>query len=125
MPKLIKAVSAGALATVAAFHTPWTAIFGAVILWDRVYTGAGIDFSEQEASVLWTMWQLKDEERTVAHDGLLMHVNGERQKYGRTGLSTQELDDALAKLERAGTIERFSKYKSRWWLREWVRVKYE
>jgi hypothetical protein len=125
MPKLIKALSAGVLTTVAAFHTPWTAVFGAIILWDRLYAGACIDLSENEASVLWTMWQLRDEEGTVAHDGLLGSVNVERQKYGRTELSARELDDALGKLEEIATIERFSKYKSRWWLREWVRVKYQ
>lgn len=122
MRKFVTAVASGVLTTVGVVEVPWTAIFGALVVWDSLYAGATAELSEAEASVVWTLWCLCDEGHTVADDGLLEAVNAERQKHGRPALTHRELQDALRKLERIGSIERSSENGSRWWLREWVRV---
>jgi hypothetical protein len=125
MRKLATAISQGALTTAAALKAPWMAIFGAIVLWNSLYTQAKVELSENEGSVLWTMWHLKDQENTVATDGLLEAVNGERLKYGGAALTERQFKDALTRLEKIQTIERFAKFGSRWWLREWVSVDYQ
>jgi hypothetical protein len=56
--------------------------------------------------------------------GLLEYVNVSCKQFARTELSKHELLDALTKLHRIGAIEPDPEDKSRWWLREWVRVSY-
>jgi hypothetical protein len=124
MRDLVTIISQGVLTTAASLKVPWTAVFGAIILWNRLYSQAKIDLSEIEGSVLWTMWNRADSGNTVATDGLLKAVNEERLKYGRGSLMEGDLRDALAKLESIQTIERSTMFGSRWWLREWVEVEY-
>lgn len=124
MRKLVAAVAGAVITTVGVLQVPWTAVFGALVVWDSLYSAATVDLSEREASVLQTLWLLRDENDTVADDGLIQHVNATRGKFGRSKLNQRELKDALTKLERIGTIERSSKAEFRWWLREWVRVPY-
>jgi hypothetical protein len=124
MRKLIAAIAGGVLTAVGVSQAPWTAVFGALVVWDSLYSAGTIDLSEKEAAVMWTLWQLKDENNTVADAGLLRYVNITRRQFSRNELSQRELNSALTKLERIGTVERTSKGKSRWWLREWVRVAY-
>lgn len=125
MRKLVAAVAGGVFTTVGVLQVPWTAVLGALVVWDTLYSAATLELSEREAAVMWTLWQLKDENHTVSDAGLLEYVNATRKQFGRNELSRQELKDALTKLEQMGTIKRCSRDKSRWWLREWVRVAYE
>ena len=125
MRRLITAVASGVLTVVGVAEVPWTAVFGALVLWDTLYAGARIELSEREAAVLWTLWLLRDGAYTAPQAGLLEAVNVERERYGRSRLTQQEFDDALRKLERISSIEQSSNDPSRWWLREWVRITYE
>lgn len=121
---LVTGIASGVLTVVGVVQAPWTAIFGALVIWDSLYAGARIELSESDASVLWTLWLLCDDKHTMAEIGLLAKVNAERGKYGRVALTQQDLDDSLQRLTRIQSIERADD-ESRWWLREWVRVNYE
>ena len=125
MRQLVTAIAGGVLTVIGVVQMPWTAVFGALVLWDTLYAAAKSELSERDASVLWTLWLLRDSKETVADAGLLDAVNAERAKYGRNPITEQELLDALRRLVSIGSIKRSTQDKSRWWLREWVRVKYE
>jgi len=122
MQKLVTALAGGVLTAAGIAAAPWSAVFGALVIWDSLYSAARVDLSEEDASVMWTLWRRRDAEHTVPHDGLLASVNEERARHGRHALSEQQLADAVAKLRRIDAIEQSSQDPSRWWLREWVRV---
>jgi hypothetical protein len=103
---------------------PWLSPMTALILWDRLYSLLRIKIEEKEACVIWVMWMNCDQERTVEHAVLLPKVNENRNQYGHAPLSEQELSKALSTLERMRCIERLRDDHTRWWLREWIRVKY-
>jgi hypothetical protein len=124
MRQLITALANGTLAAVGAFQVPWTAVLGALVVWDGLYSAASVDLSERDASVMWTLWISCDDNRTVSSQGLLQLVNAERDRCGRVLLSDMELQDALERLKKMRSIERWSKDPSRWWLREWVSVQW-
>ena len=65
-----------------------------------------------------------DEDQTVPETILLPKVNEDRARYGHAPLSEKELADALGTLERMQCIKRSRNDPARWWLREWIRVKY-
>jgi len=123
--RLVTAVASGVLTAVGVVEIPWTAVFGALVVWNTLYSAARVKISERDASVMWTLWLRRDEELTVPDAGLLKAVNAERKKHGQRPLRSTELRDALNKLKRIRSIERSSKDDSRWWLREWVRVTYK
>jgi hypothetical protein len=124
MRQLVKCIASGVITIVGVVQLPWTAVFGALVIWDDLYAGTRIELSESDASVMWTLWLNRDEDHTVAERGLLQKVNEERHKYGATELTQRELDDSLQRLSTLRSIERAND-ESRWWLREWVRVRYK
>ena len=61
---------------------------------------------------------------TVAKDEVLDAVTRERHRFGKPPLSEEEVGYALRDLCRMRCIEQSSRDPERWWLREWVRVKF-
>lgn len=123
MRQLVSAIASGVLTVVGAVQLPWTAVFGALVIWNNLFAASRVALSESDASVLWTLWLNRDDENTVAEAGLLGRVNEERRRHGRADLAQRDLDESLQRLSRLQSIERAAD-KSRWWLREWVSVKY-
>ena len=70
------------------------------------------------------MWMNCDEERTVENAILLSKVNQQRAEHAHAPVSETELTEALTTLERMRCIQRSRNDHTRWWLREWIRVKY-
>lgn len=122
--KLVNAIASGVLTIVGVVQVPWTALFGALVVWESLYSSVEVKLTETEASVLWTLWLLKDDRFTVAKDGLLSNVNSERQRYGRSPMTHTELGDSLSSLVRIKSIKQSADDPTRWWLCEWVRVSY-
>lgn len=122
--KLMEAVASSTLAAVSATQAPWTAPFAALVIWTSLWRAAEVPVSETEAGVLYVMWLHKNEDRDVLDVGLLQKCNAMLHKYGRPPLSSQQLNQALRKLSKIGTIERSPRGPELWWLREWVRVAY-
>jgi len=122
--KLMVALSKSTFTTIAVQKTPWLLPLGALIIWTELWATAKIDVSENDASVIFSMWIYKDSEHTIEDSKVLSVVNKERAKYGQTLLSSSEISRSLKALESIGTIERSKEAPSKWWLREWVSIKY-
>jgi hypothetical protein len=119
--KLFTAVATGILSIPGALSAPWTIPLSAIILWDIVWSGIKIEFSERDAAVIWTLWLHKNENKRVVKNGLLEKVNIELSNYERTLMSNKELEDSLEKLKNISCIK--DKGDS-WWLCEYIRVVY-
>jgi hypothetical protein len=103
---------------------PWLLPMTALILWDRIWSLLRITITDKEACVVWIMWMNCGEDRTVPEAILLPKVNEDRAQHGHAPLSEKELAEALATLEKMRCIQRSRGDHTRWWLREWVSVKY-
>ncbi len=121
---LVKAISGGSLTVAGAVGSPWMLVVRGLLIWDSLYSSLKIDLSEAHASVIWSMWKHKSEDRTVAKDEVVELTNKERDHYGRQALSEREIKDALEDPQRMKCIDQGPDDPSRWWLREWVRVRY-
>lgn len=124
MRKLMVAVAGGVLTVAGAISAPWTIPFAAIMVWDGVWSAIGIDINERDAAVLWTLWKHRDANNYVSEDGLLIAVNEELSANGRPNISQAELDESLELLSKISCVERASSIKGKWWLKEWVKVKY-
>ncbi|MFT3929289.1 MAG: hypothetical protein QM709_03225 [Spongiibacteraceae bacterium] len=122
--KFMEAVASGALTAVGAIQIPITAPLAALVIWCSLRRSAQVDISETEATVLYTMWVFKDENRDVPNEGLLEKCNSLLSKYGRQALTQQILVRSLKTLEKIETIEKSPRKNDTWWLREWVSVSY-
>ncbi len=103
---------------------PWLLPMTALILWDRLWSLLRIKITEKEACVIWVMWMNCDADQTVPEAILPVKVNEDRARHGHSPLSDKELAEAVATLERMRCIQRSRNDHTKWWLREWVRVKY-
>lgn len=124
MRKLVATLAGGALTIVGSTHSPWTLLLGALVVWDSIYSGSQVALSEREAAIVWTMWLKSDDKQTIPHAQLLPLVNDHLERHGRGRISPEQLADSLRILERMRCIQRSGTDPSRWWLREWVSVKY-
>jgi hypothetical protein len=122
---LVSAVAKGAFTVVSVAHLPWMAPLGAMVLWDALYSTTKVPLSENDACVVWAMWLNCDGKHTLPEAGALEMVNRERREHGQSHLSEAVFDDSINTLQRMKCIERWSSDPSRWWLREWVNVKYD
>lgn len=122
--KMIVALAGGTLTAVGIASAPWMAVLGALVIWDSVYSCLGADLDDGAASVAWTLWKHADDESTVAKEGLIDVVNAERAKHNQNPLTPQQVRQSLWTLEKMRCISTSKGDDSRWWLREWVRVKY-
>lgn len=124
MRTLTAVLAKGAMSLVAVYKTPWAAPFAALVMWNEIWAGMTVEVAEREAIVMWTMWTNRDDKRCVVHASLLTLVNAELGRYGRQPLTSVELANALLKLQKVGTIKKSRSDGEKWWLCEWVQVKY-
>jgi hypothetical protein len=122
--KLVRAMATGALTIAGAMATPWTLLVGALVTWDSLWSCLKLEINDAQACVLWSLWQARDDHKTVAKADVFEAVQRERVAVGASPLSQQEIDYALEDLVKVRCIRQSSKDPERWWLREWVRVKY-
>lgn len=122
--KLISFLASCVLTGASMVHSPWTAPFAAVVLWDRLWSNLNLELSEREAAIIWTLWLYRDKNDCVPDSGLLEKINSELNKFGRSSISQEELNDSLSKLKEMECIEAWSQDPSKWWLCEWVKVTY-
>jgi hypothetical protein len=122
--KLITAIASGALTIAGTAAVPWMLVVGALVTWDRLYSSAQLEINEVQACVAWSLWVSRDAAGTLAKVEVFDVVNRERENFGQQPLSVKEVDYALQDLERMGCIQQSRSDPDRWWLREWVRVRY-
>ena len=125
MRKLVVAIASGTLTIAGAIATPWALLPGALVTWDSLWSCLQLEIGEVEASVLWALWKHWDENSTVAKKDVKTFVNRERADFGQQSLSIKEIEYALKNLERMGCIKESRNDTGRWWLREWVDIKYD
>lgn len=83
---------------------------------------ATVAVTEDEATVLWGMWQHRLEtDDTIAADEALGRVNDERDQYGRLPIKTKAFEAILGNLVALGCTEKTADGK-RWHLCEKVKV---
>lgn len=122
--KVVAAVANGVLTAVGVAAAPWTAVLGALVVWDSVYSCVEAELDDFAASVVWTLWRHADDAHTVSKAGLLELVNSERSAHNSNLLTPQQLRQALRDLERMRCIRTSDSDTTRWVLRESVRVDY-
>lgn len=122
--KLVRAIAAGALTIAGTMATPWTLLVGGLVTWDSLYSCLKLEINETQACVLWSLWQIRDDRHTVAKAEVFEAIQRERGAVDAPPLSQHEIDYALEELVKMRCIRQSSKDPERWWLREWVRVKY-
>lgn len=122
--KLARAIASGILTIAGATAAPWLLLIGALVTWDALWSCLNLKLTEDHASVVWALWKNRDDENTFPKAGVLDAVNRERASFGKQPLSAMEVNRALDDLARMGCIKQSASDPQRWWLREWVRIKY-
>jgi hypothetical protein len=122
--KLVRAIATGALTIAGTMAVPWTLIVGALVTWDNLWSCLKLKINDVQACVLWSLWQARDNHNTIAKADVFEAVKRERQAAGAQPLSQREIDYALDDLVKMRCIKQSSSDPERWWLREWVKVKY-
>jgi hypothetical protein len=85
---------------------PLTAIFAALIIWNKVWSLLAVTISERHAALLLSMWLHRDtRDDVVRKEGLLSIVNQELAKWGKPPMAIDELETLLKDLERLECIE--------------------
>lgn len=123
--KLVRAIATGTLTIVGVMAVPWTLVIGALVTWDALWSCLKLDMSEDHACVVWTLWNGRDDGDTIAKGDVLQAVNLERSRFGKQPLSPQEVDRVLDDLVRMRCVQQSKNDPNRWWLREWVSIKYQ
>lgn len=121
---LIDALSSGTLGVVGVQEMPYLLPLVAIVFWNAIRRSMNIQLTENEGAVLYVMWMHRDSENKVPNSGLLDKVNAHLKKYGRTPLSTGDLDSACKRLEQIACIRRARSDREKWWLREWIQPTY-
>jgi hypothetical protein len=123
--ELITSAAAVTLYVPSAVKMPWTIPFAALVIWGKIWSQVKVSLTPMDAAVIWTMWKSRDD-KNVSPGGqeLLVLVNKELRDNGYPELSPQMLDDHLETLRRIGCVKHSSPDYSKWWMCEWVRVKY-
>lgn len=122
--KLVRAIATGTLTIVGAMTAPWTLLIGALVTWDALWSSLKLDISEDHACVIYALWNGRDDGDTIAKSDVFGAVNRERSQYGKQPLSPQEAARALDDLLKMRCLQPSKNDPDRWWLREWVRIKY-
>lgn|GEM_PF-2246436 len=121
---LLRAIASGSLTIAGALTAQWMLVVAALLTWDALKSCLQLDISEDHACVIWAIWNDQDENNTVAKSDVFGAVNRERSRFGKQPLSTQEVDRALDDLVNMRCLQQSRNDSERWWLKEWVNVKY-
>ncbi|WP_116473907.1 hypothetical protein [Zobellella maritima] len=125
MRSLVDAVTNGAFAVVSSYQIPWLAPFALILLWNSLWRSAKVEFSENDAALIWTMWVHRDRSNNeIAEEGLLNKLNEHLKKYSRSPVTDKDLKDSLNALEEIKSIKRSRRNPNDWWLCEWVKPTY-
>jgi hypothetical protein len=122
--KLVRAIASGILTIAGATAAPWLLLIGALVTWDALWSCLSLKLTEDHACVVWTLWKNRDDDNTFPKSGTVDAVNLERAAFGKQSLSAMEVNRTLDDLARMGCIKQSANDPQRWWLREWVRIKY-
>jgi len=128
MSKIMYAVTNGALAfsgaMTGAISPRIACVLAGILLWKDLYSSAKVDLSEREALLLYTMWCEKDKDNCVPKENLYVKTNEIATAFNGRELSESEFIDCLNKLCKISCITPLRSDESKWWLREWVRVRF-
>ena len=122
--KLVVAIANGAITIAGGLAVPWVLIVGALVVWDNLWSCLQLEIGDNQACVLWTLWNGRDEDRTFPKRDVQDAVNRERSRFGMQPLGAGEIDHAIGDLVRMGCIKDAVRDPGRWWLREWVSIEY-
>ena len=121
---LIEGIANGTLIGASVCQIPWLAPFGLLLLYRSFLKASTIEITENEASLLYTMWVFRDKGcNKISQNNLREHINEILTKYGRKVIMQKEVNISLNRLEKIGCIERSEN--NIWFLRERVIVKYK
>lgn len=122
--KLFEAVSSGVFTVVSVTQMPWAIPFAFVLLWNSLWRNLEIPLSENEAVVLWVMWQVKNNEKVVNEADIKPALDKHAEKYERDTLSNKDISYAIDKLNQIGCIKESKEGRNMWWLCEWISPSY-
>lgn len=122
--KLVRAIASGILTIAGATAAPWLLVIGALVTWDALWSCLNVKLTEEHACAVWALWKNRDDNNTFPKSRVLDAVNRERTAFGIRPLSAMEVNRALDDLVKMRCIKQSVNDPERWWLREWVQVKY-
>jgi hypothetical protein len=122
--KLVRAIASGILTIAGATTAPWLLVIGALVTWDALWSCLNLKLTEEHACAVWVLWENRDDNNTFPKSEVLGAVNRERTKFGMRPLSAMAIDRALDDLVKMRCIKQSASDPERWWLREWVQIKY-
>jgi hypothetical protein len=122
MRKLFVTTAEMALGILGSLATPWALLLVGIVALDSYSSILKVDLSEQEAVVLWTMWQRRDQQNCLPQNDLWGFVNDTLTQKNRGSLSPSDLDRALNRLREVKCIERLPDRPGIWRVRERVRL---
>ncbi len=125
LANLVRAIAGGTLTITGASASPWTLLIGALVTWDSLWSCLRLHIGEHDACVAWALWVNRDAHNTIAKADVIDAVAGERRAFGKQRLDSREIEDALRNLQKMRCIQQSGKNPDRWWLREWVAIKYD
>jgi hypothetical protein len=122
--KLVRAIASGILTIAGATAAPWLLVIGALVTWDALWSCLNLKLTEEHACVIWALWENRDDNNTFPKSETLDAVNRERAEFGMQPLSAMQVNRALDDLVKMGCVKQSANDPQRWWLREWIRIKY-
>jgi hypothetical protein len=102
----------------------YACVLGAITLWKDLYSSATVELSADDAIVLWTLWNARDDKNCVEKNKLLTLVNEEVADSSRKEITDKDLEKALSNLKKIRCIKESQSDNSKWWLSSWVSIKY-
>ena len=124
LSKLFEAVSSGVFTVASATQLPWAIPFAVILLWNSIWKGVHVSLSENEAVVIWVMWQVKNCEKIVDMNDIKPAIDKHIKKYERNALSSKDIKFALQNLNAIGCIKKSKKGADMWFLCEWISPSY-
>lgn len=122
MKKLMEIVPDVTIATVGAATAPfWLLPLIALYVWNRLWCGSEERLSENEASVIYSLWKHRNKENKISVNDGFKHTNSTRRNANISSLKKDEYNNAINRLVQIGCIELSD---SIIWMKECVNIKY-
>ena len=82
----------GVFTVASACQIPWLAPFGLLLLYRSLHKASTVELSENEATVLYSMWVFRDRDcNEVSQKKLISYINELLNKYNRESITKKNL----------------------------------
>lgn len=119
----LESIGTGVITFAGGLAYPWLYLLGFILLWKQLRDCATLEIREKESKVLWSMWELKKENKELTFRNIVNRLRVISKHYGLTALKDGEVEVALAQLEKIDSIKKAGK--DEWQIVEQISIKYQ